>query len=64
MLYTIAVPDFIAGGGEHCTMLNNIAKKNGNYLYRDALTAYIKSFTAAGKPVSAHLENRIINDDE
>ncbi len=58
--YTIAVSDFLANGGDQCTMLKTIARENINYLYRDALIDYVKDFTRKGKAVSASIENRVI----
>ncbi len=63
-VYTIAVSDYLANGGDGCSMLKNIAQQNKNYLYRNALIEYIKSFTGAAKPVSANIENRITNAGE
>ncbi len=63
-VYTIAVSDYLAKGGDGCTMLKGIAQQNKNVLYKEALTDYVKSFTSAGKPLSATLENRIENVEE
>ncbi len=62
-IYTIAVFDYLANGGDGCSMLKNIVQQNKTLLYRTALLDYIQSFTNAGKPVSANLENRIVNAD-
>ena len=63
-IYTIAVSDYLAKGGDGCTMLKGIAQQNKNVLYKDALVDYVKSFTSAGKPLSAALENRMENVEE
>lgn len=63
-VYTIAVSDYLANGGDGCSMLKSIAQLSKNYLYRDALIDYIKSFTIAGKPVFANNENRVVNVTE
>ena len=62
--YVVALSDYLAKGGDGCTMLKGIAQQNKNALYKEALVAYVKSFTAAGKPLSATLENRIENVEE
>ncbi len=62
--YTIALSDYLAKGGDGCTMLKNIAQQNKNVFYKEALIAYVKSFTSAGKPVTVTLENRIENVEE
>ena len=58
--YTIAVADYIANGGNQCTMLKGIPRLDNNYLFRTALIGYIDSFTKAGKPVTATIQNRIV----
>ncbi len=60
-IYTMAITDYLANGGDRCTMLKNIAQQNINYLYRDALVDYVKDFTKAGKPLSVNIENRVVN---
>lgn len=62
--YTIAVTDYIANGGNQCTMLKNIPQVNKNYLFRTALIDYIVSFTQAGKPVTAATSSRIVYRNE
>src|SRR3954452_9310102 len=62
--YTIAVADYIANGGNQCTMLKGIPRLDNNYLFRTALTDYIVSFTKAGKPITATIQNRIVYRNE
>lgn len=62
--YMLAVTDYLSHGGDGCAMLKNIAQQSKNYLYRDALIDYVKTFTSAGKPVSASLENRVSHVSE
>jgi 2',3'-cyclic-nucleotide 2'-phosphodiesterase (5'-nucleotidase family) len=61
--YVIALTDYVAGGGDYSEMLKNIPVINIGYLYRDAIIEYIQGFTTQGKPVSATIENRVINAD-
>lgn len=63
LAYTIAILDYLANGGDGCTMLKNGAKENKNILYRTALIDYIQMFTNDGKPVTANTETRIVNAD-
>ncbi|WP_170971142.1 5'-nucleotidase C-terminal domain-containing protein [Ilyomonas limi] len=58
--YTVAVADYIANGGNQCTMFKGLLQLNKNHLFRTALIDYIASFTKAGKPVTATIENRIV----
>ena len=62
--YTIAVADYLAKGGNQCTMLKGLPMVDKNYLFRTALVDYIISFTQAGKPVVAAIENRIVYINE
>lgn len=57
--YYIANTDYIANGGDHCTMLRTQAQVNKNYLLSDALADYVRMLTQQGKPVAATIENRI-----
>jgi 2',3'-cyclic-nucleotide 2'-phosphodiesterase (5'-nucleotidase family) len=58
--YTIAVADYVANGGNQCTMLKGLPQLDKNYLFRTALIDYINSFTQAGRPVTAAIQNRIV----
>jgi 2',3'-cyclic-nucleotide 2'-phosphodiesterase (5'-nucleotidase family) len=62
--YTVAVADYIAKGGNQCTMLKTLPLLDKNYLFRTALIDYIASFTKAGKPVTAAIEKRIVYINE
>ena len=41
-IYVLATTDYLANGGDGCSMLKNIAQQNKNYLYRNALIDYVK----------------------
>ncbi len=62
--YTIAVADYIANGGNQCTMLKGLPQVKKNYLFRDALIEYVADFTKGGKPVTAAIENRVVRSNE
>jgi 2',3'-cyclic-nucleotide 2'-phosphodiesterase (5'-nucleotidase family) len=59
--YTIVNSDFIANGGDNADMLRKIPQITNGYLMRDAIFDYIKKLKAAGKNISASLENRVTN---
>lgn len=59
--YTIAVLDYIANGGDDCTMLKVLPQQNNGTLFRDAVIEYLKDITSQGKKISAQIENRVIN---
>lgn len=59
--YTIATIDYVANGGDDCSMLRNIPQVNNGYLLRDAIIAYFMQQAREGKKLSAKLENRVTN---
>lgn len=60
--YTTANSDFVANGGDNADMLRTVPQITNGYLMRDALFDYIKKLKAAGKNISANIENRVVND--
>jgi 2',3'-cyclic-nucleotide 2'-phosphodiesterase (5'-nucleotidase family) len=60
-VYTIAISDFIANGGDNAAMLKNLPRENNYYLVRDALMDYVSSFEKQGKPVFVNHEIRVTN---
>lgn len=57
--YHIAISDYVANGGDDCTMLKSAPQINTGYVLRDALLQYVKLQTAQGKPIDAKVEGRI-----
>ncbi|HMO62131.1 MAG TPA: 5'-nucleotidase [Ferruginibacter sp.] len=57
--YTLAVVDYVANGGDDCTMLQPIPQQNNGYLFRDALIAYLSRQHSEGKQINVLLENRV-----
>jgi len=62
--YWIATSDYLAKGGDGCSMLKNNAFQNLGYLYRDALIEYIISITQEGRPISSNIEKRVVYENE
>jgi 2',3'-cyclic-nucleotide 2'-phosphodiesterase (5'-nucleotidase family) len=60
-IYTIALVDYIANGGDDCEMLKNIPQQNNGYLFRDAVLEYFSSLNKEGKQITASIENRVTN---
>ncbi len=60
-MYTIANNDYVANGGDDCAMLKTIPQISTGYLFRDAVIDYFTQYTAAGKKISAKIENRVTN---
>jgi 2',3'-cyclic-nucleotide 2'-phosphodiesterase (5'-nucleotidase family) len=61
--YWVANSDYIAGGGDDCTMLRGIPQVNSNYLFRDALIEYVLYLTKGGNSIDGVTENRIVYDN-
>lgn len=59
-IYLVANSDYIANGGDDCTMLRGIPQINIGYLYRDALIEFISLITKEGKTIDAKINNRIV----
>ena len=58
-LYTMAILDYVANGGDDANMLRKIAQVNHGYLFRDALIEYFTEMSSAGKRISSKTENRV-----
>ena len=58
-IYTIAIGDYTANGGDDAAMLKGIPQENKGFLMRDAIIAYFSSFGAEGKKISLLKENRV-----
>jgi 2',3'-cyclic-nucleotide 2'-phosphodiesterase (5'-nucleotidase family) len=58
-VYTIAVVDYVANGGDDCEMLKTIPQVNGAYLFRDALIEYLTDVNKQGQKLHLKIENRV-----
>lgn len=58
-MYTIALPDYVAGGGDDAAMLRNIPQQNNGYIFRDEMIAYLSGLNKQGLKVNATTENRV-----
>ncbi len=61
--YLVANTDYIAGGGNDCSMLHGIYQINLHYLFRDALISYLSFLTKQGNSIDAATENRMVYDN-
>lgn len=57
--YVVAISDYIADGGDDCTMLANLEKTTMGYTQRDAILDYVKAITKTGAVIKAPVPNRI-----
>lgn len=60
-VYTIAMLDYVANGGDDCVMLKSIPQQNNGYLFRDAVLDYVAGKTKEGKAISSTIQNRVSN---
>lgn len=61
--YTLTVVDYVANGGDDCSMLRGIPQINNGYLFRDAIMAYFAALHQQGKKIAPKTENRVTNAD-
>ncbi|WP_240410424.1 5'-nucleotidase C-terminal domain-containing protein [Hymenobacter oligotrophus] len=57
--YTIAISDYLAGGGDQLTFFRPIKPRTTGVLVRSAINDHIRQLTKAGKPVEAKVEGRV-----
>ncbi|MBG8552631.1 5'-nucleotidase C-terminal domain-containing protein [Hymenobacter guriensis] len=57
--YTIAISDYLAGGGDQMTFFRALAPRKTGVLLRAAITEHIQELTKAGRPVEAKVEGRV-----
>jgi 2',3'-cyclic-nucleotide 2'-phosphodiesterase (5'-nucleotidase family) len=60
-VYTIALLDYVANGGDDCNMLRAIPQINSGYLFRDAVIEYFTDINKQGKKITAQIEKRVSN---
>ena len=58
--YKIALPDYIANGGDKCFFFKDQKKNITAKLIRDVLIEAVKEANAKGKPVSSKIEGRVV----
>ncbi|MVN77698.1 hypothetical protein GO988_15300 [Hymenobacter sp. HMF4947] len=57
--YSIAISDYLAGGGDHMEFLKAATVRHTGLLLRTVIVDHIKALTAAGQPVTAKVEGRV-----
>ncbi|WP_303310508.1 5'-nucleotidase C-terminal domain-containing protein [Hymenobacter sp. BT730] len=57
--YTIAISDYLAGGGDQMTFFKPITPRKTGVLLRSAIAEHIQALTKQGKPVVAKVEGRV-----
>ncbi len=60
-IYTIALPDYVANGGDDSGFLKGQEHKNLNLLVRDAMIEFVEEKWKAGEKMKAELQNRVDN---
>ena len=58
-IYTIALVDYVANGGDDCNMLRPVPQMNNGYLFRDAVIEYFTDINKDGKKLSSKIEKRV-----
>ena len=57
--YSIAISDYLAGGGDHMDFLKAATLHHTGLLLRTVIVDHIKALTATGQPVTARVEGRV-----
>lgn len=57
--YTIALPDYVANGGDNASMLKALPKQDRGIILRDQLQEYFTQLQKEGKSITASIEGRI-----
>jgi len=57
--YSIAISDYLAGGGDNMVFLKTVVPRHTGLLLRTAIADHIRALTKAGKPVTAAIEGRV-----
>jgi len=58
-LFHLVISDYVANGGDNCSFLKPLPRKELGLLFRDALLQYVNNETAQGNKLTSKLENRI-----
>jgi 2',3'-cyclic-nucleotide 2'-phosphodiesterase (5'-nucleotidase family) len=58
-VWTIAISDYLAGGGDNLSFFRPIQPRHTNVLVRTAIADHIRQLTKDGKPVAAKVEGRV-----
>lgn len=57
--YTIALPDYVANGGDNMLMLKVLPKQDRGFILRDELQEYFTQLQKEGKSITSSIEGRI-----
>ena len=57
--YSIAISDYLAGGGDNMPFLKTVVPRHTGLLLRTAIADHIRALTKAGQPVTASIEGRV-----
>lgn len=61
--YRIALPDYVANGGNNCDFLMELPRENTGFLVRDLLIKEVIRQTEAGSSIEASIDGRVIMGD-
>lgn len=62
-IYRVAMPDYVANGGDNCDFLRGLPQQSSGKFTRDVIIAYIRQQTTAGQTVEAQLNGRVVSND-
>ncbi len=59
-VYSIAMADFIANGGDRCFFLKDQPRVDLDHLFRDGIMEFVEEETAKGKLLDAEMDHRVV----
>lgn len=60
--YLVAMPDYVANGGDNAAMLKTLPRQDGGFVFRTEMEAYFSQLQKEGKPITATIEGRITSN--
>jgi 2',3'-cyclic-nucleotide 2'-phosphodiesterase (5'-nucleotidase family) len=60
--YVVAVPDYVANGGDDAAMLRGLPRQDRGILFRDEMESYFSQLQKEGKAITSAIEGRVTTD--
>jgi 2',3'-cyclic-nucleotide 2'-phosphodiesterase (5'-nucleotidase family) len=60
--YLVALPDYVANGGDNAAMLKALPRQDGGFVFRSEMEAYFLQLQKEGRKISSTIEGRITSN--
>lgn len=60
--YLVAMPDYVANGGDDAAMLRGLPRQDRGILFRDEMESYFSQLQKEGKAITSAIEGRVTTD--